>query len=719
MTILAARKARLLVATSLIALGAHHAAFAEMAPAPGLNTYGVPGLLDMPSGEALPDGYLTTSMAGFGSTLRTTLSFQISPRLSASFRYTGVQHWNRTTGLDNQFNTYYDRSFDVRYQVLTEGRYMPAVTVGLQDFLGTGLLSAEYIAATKHLSPRLKLTGGLGWGRLGSYGDIGSPLGDRDPVDVGQGGKVNFGQWFRGPVAPFAGVEWQATDRLSLKAEYSSDAYELEDERRRTMELKNPFSFGAEYQVNENLRLGGYYMYGSEVGFSAQFVMNPGSRPQGNVNDTAPDPVKPRPSRAADPEAWSPEWVTQPDVGPVLIENLNKRLKGDGLLVEGIRYQGDTVRVTVRNDRYDAEAQVIGRVARAMTNVMPASVERFEIVPVVNGIPASQVALRRSDVERLEFAPDAAAQLRHRVEIGEADPLRGTGMVMNPDLYPRFRWNLGPYLRASLFDPEAPVRAELGARLTASFEVAPGQVLSTSIAQPLAGNLDKGDPPEPSDSPNPPPRVRSNVSLYDQEGSPAIEHLTWAWYAHPTPTIHTRITAGYLERMFGGVSAEVLWKRADSPFGLGAEINYVKQRDFDQLFGFQDYDTVTGHVSGYLEFAHGYHAQVDVGRYLAGDIGATLSLNREFDNGWKVGVFATKTDMSAEDFGEGSYDKGIMLSIPFTWSLGTPSRDVASTTLRSLSRDGGARLDVEGRLYETYRDYDTSGLDGQWGRFWK
>ena len=35
------------------------------------------------------------------------------------------------------------------------------------------------------------------------------------------------------------------------------------------------------------------------------------------------------------------------------------------------------------------------------------------------------------------------------------------------------------------------------------------------------------------------------------------------------------------------------------------------------------------------------------------------------------------------------------------------------------TRDGGARLEVEGRLYETYRDYDTSGLDGQWGRFWK
>ena len=108
-----------------------------------------------------------------------------------------------------------------------------------------------------------------------------------------------------------------------------------------------------------------------------------------------------------------------------------------------------------------------------------------------------------------------------------------------------------------------------------------------------------------------------------------------------------------------------------------------------------------------------------MGRYLAGDVGATLSLNREFENGWRVGVFATKTDVSAEEFGEGSFDKGITLTIPLTWGLGTPSTDSYGATIRPLSRDGGARLIVSDRLYESIRRHDESSIDGQWGRFWK
>jgi len=104
---------------------------------------------------------------------------------------------------------------------------------------------------------------------------------------------------------------------------------------------------------------------------------------------------------------------------------------------------------------------------------------------------------------------------------------------------------------------------------------------------------------------------------------------------------------------------------------------------------------------------------------LAGDKGATVSVTREFANGWRIGAFATKTDLSAEQFGEGSFDKGISLSIPITWATGQPTRDRASTTLRSLSRDGGARVDVSGRLYDRVRDAQDAKLYDGWGRFWR
>ncbi len=97
-------------------------------------------------------------------------------------------------------------------------------------------------------------------------------------------------------------------------------------------------------------------------------------------------------------------------------------------------------------------------------------------------------------------------------------------------------------------------------------------------------------------------------------------------------------------------------------------------------------------------------------------------MDRVFANGWKVGAYATVTDVSAEDFGEGSFDKGIRLLIPLEWALGTPpNRTTVETQIRSLSRDGGgARLAVDGRLFDWVDEGHGDVLTDRWGgRFWR
>ena len=54
---------------------------------------------------------------------------------------------------------------------------------------------------------------------------------------------------------------------------------------------------------------------------------------------------------------------------------------------------------------------------------------------------------------------------------------------------------------------------------------------------------------------------------------------------------------------------------------------------------------------------------------LRGDWGATFSLDREFNNGFRVGGYFTLTDVSSEDFGEGSFDKGIRFEVPLSWLM--------------------------------------------------
>ena len=676
---------------------------------PTLNFNGVPGLVDMPVGLSAPDGEFSFTLSRFGPITRGTVGFQLTPRIGGSFRYVEVKNWN-----DGTFGTYYDRSFDLRIKLLDESRYLPGVTVGMQDFIGTGLYSGEYIAATKTLRPGLTVTGGLGWGRLGSYNPIGA-LGVRPKIVIGQGGKANLGQWFHGDVAPFAGLEWHVNDRLGIKIDYSSDDYHLEDAVRGTFDRRSPWNFGVEYQVTPALRFGAYSLYGSQFGVSASFALNPKQRPRNiGIQGPAPLPIKQRPDPRLSPGDWSTAWSTQPAVAAELQSIIAQGLALDGMELEALSLQPTRVQVRLRNSRFDAEAQAIGRTARLLTQVLPASVEVFEIVPVVNGIPLSKISLNRSDIEALEFSPDASAKLLARTALTDAGPLPA-GTVVPDAAYPKFTWSFGPFTKLSLFDPSNPVRADLALRLSGEYRIAPWLRLNGSLTQKVVGSIGETDRGSNSVLPH----VRSDLVLYDKYGGVALESLTASWLSRPAPNFYGRVTVGYLERMYGGVSAELLWKPVTSRLALGIEANYVAQRDFDQGLGFRDYRVATGHASAYYDLGHGYLAQVDVGRYLAGDVGATVALDREFPNGWKVGAFATITNVSAKDFGEGSFDKGIRITVPFAWISGQPSRRVFSTIIRPLTRDGGARLNVDGRLYEQIRSYHSGSVDAQWGRVFR
>ena len=685
-------------------------------PSPSLNFYGVPGLMDMPSAEQQPDGQFSTSLSYFGGNGRLALTFQAFPWLSGTFRYAGIEDLNQFG-----FGTYYDRGFDLRFRLFSETRYRPVVTVGLQDFVGTGIYSAEYLAATKsfEMPPvgsaqpgKLKVTAGLGWGRFGSANSIGSPFGDdRDSFDGGTGGEIEAGNWFRGPMSPFAGVEYEMNDQWSFKLEYSTDAYTLETEDSDVFDRDSDFNFGVEYQPTPTTTLGAYYMYGSSIGVSAQFQLSP-YRPVTPYRDSAPRAVVGRPSRSSDPAAWSTSWTESAGAPLALTEQLASVLNAEQLPLESLTVNANSAEARFRNNKYQSNTNAVGRVARAMAATLPASIETFRIVPVSEGMSLSAVVLRRSDLEAEEFGPNADTAIATLIGIGEANELVGT-RTENPDLYPDYAWSLVPYFSPSYFDPDLPFRIDIGAELNGVYRPAPGWVFEGALRQRIWGNIEDG---RVSESALPP--VRTDQVLYAQEDF-TLNRLYGAYYWRPGENLYARVTTGYLEEMYGGISSEVLWKPVASNIGLGAELNYAVKRDFDQRFGFQDYDVLTGHASLYYEFNEGYIAQVDAGRYLAGDYGATFALDRTFDNGWSVGAFFTLTDVSAEDFGEGSFDKGIRFSIPLTHFLGTPSQNTVGTTIRPVQRDGGQKLRVPGRLYGQVREAHSRALRGQEARFWE
>ena len=85
-----------------------------------------------------------------------------------------------------------------------------------------------------------------------------------------------------------------------------------------------------------------------------------------------------------------------------------------------------------------------------------------------------------------------------------------------------------------------------------------------------------------------------------------------------------------------------------------------------------------------------------------------------FLNPISFNYFATKTDLSAEEFGEGSFDKGFYFSIPMD-SFFTKFRqgDIAFG-LHPLTKDGGAILNHLNPLYSLYGDTKLNSILRDW-----
>ena len=155
------------------------------------------------------------------------------------------------------------------------------------------------------------------------------------------------------------------------------------------------------------------------------------------------------------------------------------------------------------------------------------------------------------------------------------------------------------------------------------------------------------------------------------------------------------LTTGILEEMFSGYGMEYLYFDQTKNYALGFELFSVKKRDYNLRFGTLDFKNTTGFMNLYYRNYNiiPFDAKISVGEYLAGDKGATFELSRSFENGANFGVFATFTDVSSNEFGEGSFDKGIFFNIPVNTNF-------ARYTWRPLTKDPGARLTRKHTLYD-------------------
>jgi len=664
---------------------------------PSYNNYGSVGLMQNPTARMAKEGELAISYSDMEEYRRYTVNLQLLPWLETTAFYTRFPNRLYSNVPDFSGDSIYtDKGFDVKARLWQEGYWVPEVSVGLRDLAGTGLFDAEYIVGSKRFGP-VDISLGVGFGRLGTYDDVSNPFCEmsdeyctRKTGTSGSGGELEYDQWFTGSMALFGGIEYQTPwEPLTLKAEYEGNDYSR-DQAGVPIVADSRWNFGANYQVTDYFDVQLSYERGNTLMFNFSLRTNFNEL---NQVKTTPDKIPPQKPKANNLN--DVDWVA-----------MRSEMTKQGAF-GGARFAANDDEVTMYayHRRFRNSDEAYDRAARIMAAELPESVTTYNMVdqvlfdPSVNTQVNAEKFKRRIRNEEPGKDVDETEELFARIYPDEAPGKDSDDWKLNPDYKFANRYGLKPFFQQDFGSPENFQTYQLGVFAFGSRWLTKNIEVFAETGFNLANNYDEfnflgGGPSEL-------PEVRTQVRRYIKND---------VWLDSAQVTYHKRLGedwfamayAGYLERMFGGAGAEILYRPIDSPWAFGAHINRVRQRNFTGGTGFLDYEVTTGFVSAYYQmpWLSDTLLQLDFGQFLAGDKGVNVTMQKRFDSGVIAGAFAAFTNVSSEEYGEGSFTKGFFISIPFDLMSVRNTRERIGFSWVPLSRNGGQQLNRRTRLYD-------------------
>ena len=659
--------------------------------------FGTTGLIDIPSARMLSDGELRLIYSNQKIANITNITYQVTPWLQTTFRYTIFNPDNpirNSTSIDGNN----DRSYAAKITILDEKKYQPQLAIGVKDILGTGVWGSEYLVASKKIN-NLDVTLGVGWGRLSQNNSFKNPLinlnsamsdrlGSGNPVGGRFGGKTRHKSFFRGEeIGVFAGLKYELPEtNINLLLEYNSDSYQREIELG-TIKESSPFSYGFEWRDFYGFDIRLTHQQGNQLGLAFSTSL-----------DTKTTP----PRRNIDPFYSSYDGYKL-SAAPTNL-NLNAwydRLLHDyessGLFLRSAKIIANDQKAVIEfsNFRFNLSADAIRQALTLAEIHLPNNINNISLVLNESGYRAATINYGRTNLNN-NFRQNNLNQ----VEIIAPDKISNPNYVTKI-LTPNTNVNFDLAARFQLFDPDLPLKHQIYLKIDSSTSISQNWNIFGSVAIDIDNNFNLKRKGSSALAP-----VRTDINQYLVKGSSGIESLYIERLSSLDNKIYYRFYAGILEQMYSGIGFEVLYKPFMSRLAFGASMNKVRKRGFERDFELLDYETETGFVSiFYASPFYNFDIAVHLGKYLAKDKGRTIEIRRTFDNGFSVGAFITNTDVSAEDYGEGSFDKGLIFKIPFEAFSLKNTKHSLSTTVRSVQRDGGQKLDdFTGRLWHDLRN---------------
>ena len=671
---------------------------------PDASNYGNTGLLEIPTARFMDEASLRFNFSSSWPNEYTALTASPFSWFEATYRYAEIKNQKYGPSGYSGNQSLKDKGFDVKLGLVEESFYFPAVAVGLRDIAGSGDFSSEYLVASKRYK-NLDVTLGLGWGKLGTSNSIANPLKaidrrflDRSNETSGRGGEFSYSSWFSGKTSIIGGLEYYVPKYgLKFTLEYDTsnpDFYGY------VPKVDSRINFGLSYHLSESLNVSAAFERGDQ--FRLSFNL------KGNfLKDTI---KKPSPKNVVKLNPSQLERVKRNN--QIFYSSLNKSLRDESIFIQAASLNENQVDVAIASGKYYSLTRPAGRAARITSALSPESVDTINIHSMNGDLEVAVLSLSREEFDSADDKTGSWVELLNKSDLfsNNNNPIYKTATFQPKVIFPEFEWGMSPALNHQIGGPEGFYLGQIFWRIDTSLKFRRNLTLFTSLGLSVYDTFDDLNNPSQSTIPH----VRSDIQYYLEEGKNHIERMQLQYMASPLKDVFFRADLGLLENMFAGVGGEILYRPFDRNIALGLSAHRVRQRDYDQRFSLRDYETTTGHASIYFDLPSGVQSKIIMGKYLAGDKGVTLDLSRRFDTGFTVGVFASKTNLSSEEFGEGSFDKGFYISVPTKLFYGDYSSGMISFGLHPLTKDGAAMLRQHNPLFGILGDTNRASISRDW-----
>ena len=608
---------------------------------------------------------------------------------------------------NNRKGHFLDKGFNVKFTYKPKKTYIPNLAIGLDDFAGTGLFTREYFVATSSLN-RFKYTLGIGWGGFVGDNQYKNPLSNFSNKFISRpsqsknyemGGQLANDQWFRGNTSIFGGLEIfvPRSNGSKIKIEYDpTDYFNFSSLNRNepSYDLRKKdsnFNIGVSMPINDYFTIDSSFIKGNtfNIGFNFRLFLKDSLVTK---NRFTPNII-----------STNKKNTTKNNFYEDLLFNLNK----NDINLQTATLNKDKLDLYIMTSKYRnpiRSSSYSAYISNEISKDYDYKINNISVTHINAGIELNKI---KYYTKSLNDSSQKAIELKKQDASFQAGSINSfKDSEFKPQVnFPEYFSSTNPIIVSHIGNPEKFYFGGIAIQHAGETQFTRNLILTSELNYSLYNNF-KDTVSGPGSLMQ---HVRTDIVEYLKNSSLYLSRFQLDYIWSPRKNIYSKLSAGIFEMMYGGFGGEFLYKPFNKNFTIGLDLFYVKQRDFDQKFTFRDYETSTGHLTFGYSLPLGIESKLSFGRYLAKDDGYTLDLSKTSKSGFKSGFYFSRTDVSSEIFGEGSFDKGFYFQIPLDLFSNDYSTNYSNFKASPLTRDGGAKLEygkeLRGLIYNsTYKE---------------